>query len=100
VRKFSWTVPVIVAVCLISYFLVWPGFGDREDTHASDALIADMKTAGDEIDKVIAEVPEQPNKADLQRSIQRFAELNKKTQELVPRMRETVPELKGDAMKR
>ena len=59
-----------------------------------------MKTAGNGIDKVTADVREQPNKADLQRSIKRFAELNKKTQELVPRMRETVPKLKGDAVKR
>jgi hypothetical protein len=43
--------------------------------------------------------PQNPNLDDLALTIKQYADLNKKTKDLIPRMREMVPKLRGDAGK-
>jgi hypothetical protein len=97
VRKFYWTMPIIIAIALIGYFRIWPMFRDRDNSSELDARTAELKAASADIDKVIAEAPENPSLDDLSKSIMQYADLNKKTNELIPRMREMVPKLRGDA---
>ena len=76
-RKFIWVVPIVAAVYLIAYFLVTPWFLDRGVAFAIESLTAALKTAGEEIDKAIADVSKQATVNDLERSTKRFGELNK-----------------------
>jgi DNA repair exonuclease SbcCD ATPase subunit len=97
VRKFYWAIPVIIAIALVGYFRMWPLFRDRDNSAEIDALTSEINTASADVDKVVAEEPANPSLDDLALSIKRYADLNKKTNDLIPRMREMVPKLRGDA---
>jgi hypothetical protein len=91
--KIHWLVPLIVLLSLVGYFFVWPWYRDSGDRASIAALTADMKAAAADIDKAVAEAPETPGKADLER----FGQLNQTALELAKRAMTLAPKLQGDA---
>jgi hypothetical protein len=91
-RKLNWLIPLVVLISLVSYLYVWPWYGERTDTATIESLTAELKAASEEIDQAIQEAPEVPRKSDLER----FAQLNKQSQDLLPRLKGIATRLKGE----
>lgn len=92
-RTFNWLIPAVVLMSLVGYFYAWPWYRDASDRARISALTADMKAAAGEIDQAVAEAPETPGPDDLER----FGQLNRKSQELAKRAIVLAPKLRGDA---
>lgn len=89
--------PTLAAVALVGYFVVWPRVRDRDGRHpAVDALTADLDAACDGMERAIAAVPDPPTPADAER----LALLDRKNRELIERMRDVPPDLKGESARR
>jgi hypothetical protein len=79
---YNWILPLAVATCLLSYFVIWPWWRDRHDASIVDALLADLAIASKEIDQAMAAAPEPPGLAD----VERLQQLNTKSGELMRRI--------------
>ncbi len=97
-RKFDWLVPVIVAVGLVAYFVVWPWYRDRAAGDAADALIAELNEHGAQIGQRVAAlppVPDNPTKTEITELVARVAreldEMSSRNRELSERAKEVLP---------
>jgi hypothetical protein len=97
-RKYSWLLPVAVAVGLATYSFVWPWYRDRPARAAADALIGELDDHGASVEQraaALPPVPENPTKAELGRLAGQVAaelgEASGRSRELSEREKEVLP---------